>query len=150
MKKPILTFNRVFWWIWWTNEVNNMLLFHMFFRSEPPSSPPEWDPKWHEIGMAIKSVVRKSWCARARQSMSEREREADRLGLWRKRRGQLRILSCGLRADVCGLKIWKVPAKKRLNVPRPSPNVTWMTIFLKVFADCPGKLHADVFFFSYK
>lgn len=23
----------------WTNEVNNVLLFHMFFRSEPPSSP---------------------------------------------------------------------------------------------------------------
>lgn len=40
----------------WTNEVNNLLLFHMFFRSEPPSSPPpkwEWDRNM-KLGCAIK------------------------------------------------------------------------------------------------
>lgn len=49
----------------WTNEVNNMLLFHMFFRSEPPSprhNESETETRnWDEL---FKRVVLMLMCSR--------------------------------------------------------------------------------------
>lgn len=56
----------------WTNEVNNMLLFHMFFRSEPPSSPPS-ETRTMKLGWLLKECDPIMLMC-SRETIEERER----------------------------------------------------------------------------